>query len=254
MSDTKSKYLSNESYEVWLTVLSNKFAGDHETTKKIALDTLGNISEISFNSKSRVTWDSILSNVQIKEKLDLLLTNAIREVGGSSIELEGLKSNMVFLEPVNLNSDSKTITANGFTDILILYAPEDLEAGTEIRKQLNIFKLTGQARLLDFNDIKSGNREEEEQKMLQDADIVLPVISSSFFITNYLVYVDAHVQAGKRMVPVLVKNCLWQRIKLLARFVTVPKDGRFIYEYDPKDEGYVQVAEAIDAILNSLQK
>lgn len=251
------KYLSSGDYDRILYALANKFAGEQESTKNIARETLGYIGSVRFEPRADHTWDSILSLADEQDKILLLLDNAIKEAGGS-VQLEQLKKE---LETIRLSLNYTTVrpieTAMpqpGLPEILMVYSDEDAVDYKELKKHFKIMEREQLLVLRDFQSLPEENKTEQEEKLLASARMVLFLLSPGFFAGEYVEHARKLAGQDKPMIPVLLKSCLWKRVKVLAGRLPVPRDEQFISGYSIKDKGYMEVAEAVMSILDQQKK
>ncbi len=92
------------------------------------------------------------------------------------------------------------------------------------------------------------------EERLDSAEVVLLLVSPDFLASDYCYEVEMtramqRDSAGTaRVIPVIVRYCAWKQMPF-GRLNAVPRDGRPITSFDDRDEGYLEVVEAVgDAI------
>lgn len=195
-------------------------------------------------------WDSILSQAEEENKVIELMIRADQQFGGNAA-LANYKTELETGAPFE---STLQVGANGYKNnppvMLIMYDKENAEVCAELKKQFRVFE--SDLKVIDFEtDIHEGNRKKAEQELLQEADIIVPVISPDFFNpgNEYLLYLRSVIESEKKVVPVLLVRCLYSRVKILKDFITLPRYGKFISEYENQEEGFADVADGIAKLL-----
>lgn len=250
------KYLRSEDYNRVLHTLANKFAGEHQDTINIARKTLVDVSAVTFEPRADHTWDSILSIADEQDKILLLLDNAIEAVDGS-LELEALKEelktqiealkhslNYITVQPVAAQPAQE-----GLPEVLMIYSDDDEAECNELKKQFKVLEYTGLAVLRDFRNITGNDKPVQEEQLLGRACVVLFILSPGFFAGDHISYIRQRAGTGKIMIPVLLKPCLWERVKMIAGLLPIPRDGKFLNTYPNKEAGYAEVAQDVWLVL-----
>jgi hypothetical protein len=92
---------------------------------------------------------------------------------------------------------------------------------------------------------------------LQTARIILLLISADFLHSDYCYDVELkqamqrHAAGLARVVPVILRPCDWQSSPF-AKFQVLPKDGKPLIQWSPRDTGYVNVTTGLRRIIEEL--
>jgi hypothetical protein len=100
---------------------------------------------------------------------------------------------------------------------------------------------------------------------LDESEIVLALFSSDFFASNYcmreldraLKHLEKLiVPAGKveKVIPVILRPCMWQAKPRLAGFIALPTDGKPVTGWRDLDEGFYNVACGILKVAKEIRK
>ena len=87
------------------------------------------------------------------------------------------------------------------------------------------------------------------------SELILLCISASFWASNYIrtkEYEHAkqrHEKGTATIVPVIMRDCLWQADKFLASLSAVPLYGKPIQTWTPQDNGLADACKRIDALV-----
>ena len=248
-----SQFLKSESFDEMQAVLAKQFI-DKDESKIVASQAKLDVTKIAFSDKAFNCWDSILSQAEIENKVGDLLKSAIRQSGGND-SLEKYKRDV---ESGNVFEPDLFIRNNGYKNsppvMLMIYHERNEQKCNDLMKQFYIPEhVNEEIRIKTFRrDILLGVIEAAEVALLEEADIIVPIISPDFFDPQkkYLTYVRTAIEQNKTVVPVLLEKCLYSRIKVLKDYLTLPISGRFISEYDNEELGFAEVAEGIQNILS----
>lgn len=143
--------------------------------------------------------------------------------------------------------------------ILLCYSDEDRDMVGDLKKHLRPLEYCKLITLWDHSNITPGaNREQEINKHLDEAQIILPLVSSSFLANEYWYsvaeramvlyeYREAHV------IPVILRDVIWE-ITPLYKLRPLPDDGRSIADWGKRgigmrDKGYKNVAIGIFKVI-----
>lgn len=133
--------------------------------------------------------------------------------------------------------------------ILLITDPEDTTAIKGLFSQLRIIPMSLPVTIANMNQVAvGGNREDDQLVLVGKSCIVLLLLTSNFFVNednNCLELAFAAKEMGKRVIPVLIKECLYKRIKFLEGIVPLPRNGSFISSAENKDQAEYNVSEEI---------
>lgn len=136
-------------------------------------------------------------------------------------------------------------------EIFISYAHDNLNDREELIKHLTVLKRQGLISDWSDKELKAGDDWDQVIKnKLDDADIVLFLVSSEFLASDYINNIEVEETIKKyhentvQVFPVILNNCMWQQTKLNS-FQAVPSDeGRLkpISEWADKNKAYYTVS------------
>ena len=97
----------------------------------------------------------------------------------------------------------------------------------------------------------------EISQYLEEADIVLLLVSADFLNSDYCYEVEMsralerHEQGEARVIPVILRPCDWKRAPF-GKLLAVPRDGKPVTKYPNQDDALLEVVEAISAAATEL--
>jgi hypothetical protein len=142
--------------------------------------------------------------------------------------------------------------------LFLSYAHEDSNVAAELRKHLA--PLRHDMVVSDWYDhdlVAGSNWDKEMQRQLENSALVLVLISSDFLASSYaygkeLVHaIDLHKRGLLRVIPVIVRNSLWQRLPL-AELHVLPEGGRPISSWENRDDAFVSVVSGVERAAREL--
>ena len=93
---------------------------------------------------------------------------------------------------------------------------------------------------------------------IDDADIVLLLVSSSFIASHYCYAVEMnramerHAKGDARVIPIILRPCQWQQPPI-GKLQALPKDGKPITEWDNQDVAFLDVANGIEKVAQEIR-
>ncbi len=94
------------------------------------------------------------------------------------------------------------------------------------------------------------------QKAMNDCDIAILLVSQHFLGSQFIQKVEVprllrkRMRQGLRVVPIIVRPCLWQSEPVLKRLQALPKDGKPIISFPKgngkRDQVWTDIAKAIE--------
>jgi len=217
------------------------------------------VGEANLQGTGYNMWDSVLSLAEKKGKLDTLLTVLLREYDQRPILLElqqAINDGSAFIEKLEWSEFIKNRAGRAAKTYLV-YDLDDLTVVRSLKSQLNILKLNGTITIFDMHQDSKGSQDIQKTRLenLGDADIVLLMLTKNFFqneTNGCLPLAFTAFDMRKRVVPVLLSNCLYNRIILLSEIVPLPKNGVFVNKWASKDEALMVIAEGVEEIAQKL--
>ncbi len=140
--------------------------------------------------------------------------------------------------------------------VLLCYDKEDARKVRHLRNHLSLLEQNGIISILDYGDIAPGSdREQEMNKSLDEAQVILLLISSSFLGSKYPYKIEMqeaikkHEQKKARVIPILLSPVHWEEPPI-ANLQPLPDSARPIARWRPQAEGYKNVAEGIKRVVD----
>lgn len=147
-------------------------------------------------------------------------------------------------------------------NIFIVYAREDADALHELQTQFIPIARSEILHVWYDGKILPGQHWDTEIKThLQNADIILLLISKHFFASEYIQATElrealARHEAGKSVVvPVIVRPCIWQEAFGVSRIQALPVGAQPIYSsaWNDPEEAMVNVVEGVKKVAEKLR-
>lgn len=145
-------------------------------------------------------------------------------------------------------------------DVFCSYAHED-EAKLDLLKvHLSVLRRSGLIRLWYDRDIGAGQElDVEVQRHLEQADLILLLVSPSFLASNYCYdregqrALERHHDGSARVLPIILEFCDWLHTPF-AKLRATPLDGTPISDFQNLHKAYFQITSDIRAAAESLEK
>ena len=142
--------------------------------------------------------------------------------------------------------------------VFISYSHKDEEFREEMVKHLVMLQRQGIVGVWHDRKIGAGkdiHREIDEH--LEAADIILLLVSVDF-LASYYCYekemaraMERHWEGTARVVPVILRACDWKSATF-GKLKGIPKDGKPIAKFAYRDEGFLEVTQAIRDVATEL--
>jgi hypothetical protein len=167
------------------------------------------------------------------------------------------KTILHFIEETPFPQNYEPITRPINVCILCADMEEDLGLLRQFLSSLTPLKQQGVIQTWHVNEIKAGAGVLEEiARQVEQADIILPLMSSDFFAGERFEEVNKLVQEWDRrrdgvVIPVLLRACDWQETPY-ARFRVLPEKGLAITSWGNRDEAFTDVIRGIRQVVNQL--
>jgi len=142
--------------------------------------------------------------------------------------------------------------------IFISYSHKDEEWKDRLVTHLKVLEMEGYCSLWDDRKIKVGNDWLPDiKKALNEAQIIIMMISADFLISGFIrgtevpQALERRQNEGVRVIPVVVKPCVWKRVDWLASIQLFPKDGKALSTKEDHqiDEDLAELADIIASVL-----
>ena len=139
----------------------------------------------------------------------------------------------------------------GPVTVFFSYSHKDESFRDELSRHLKLLERTGLIKGWHDRRIAPGeNWAEEIDEHLYTADIILLLLSSDFFASDYCYELEAPVALKRHnlnaagAVPVVLRPVVWQQSPLVA-LQALPTDAKPVITWEPIDSAYVNVCEGI---------
>jgi hypothetical protein len=143
--------------------------------------------------------------------------------------------------------------------IFFSYSHTDESLRDELEKHLSILKRQGLIETWHDRRIDSGGDFSREiSSHLEDADIILLLVSSDFLASDYCYDIemkramDRHERGEAVVIPVILRPCSWHSA-LFGKLLAATKDGRAITKFPTLDDGFLEVTSAIERAVKNIQ-
>ncbi len=113
-------------------------------------------------------------------------------------------------------------------------------------------------------DIPPGDEWDLEiDERIRSADIILLIVSPSFLASKYIrekelkIALERHEAGEARVIPVILEECLWERravFKGFSKLQALPKNAKPVRSWAPQSDGWYDVAEKLEEIVEDLNK
>lgn len=149
------------------------------------------------------------------------------------------------------NEVSKLASSFDTDNVYISYSDEDIAEMNKLLRTLKPLRITNpKLNIWHRGMVTEGNILEQVKERLQNANIVLPLVSAGYFNDEGVVFEeltmmqDLHRQNKIEVTPIILKPCIWNEIPFFRELAIVPDDGSPIVGSDNEDEAYRTVAAA----------
>jgi hypothetical protein len=149
------------------------------------------------------------------------------------------------------NGKSESLSNNQGILLFCSYSHKDEEYKETLNNHLSALKRQGYIKVWHDRLITAGEEWEDTiDKNLEDASVVLLLISSDFLASDYCYSkemtraLERHKLKDAVVIPIIVRPVDWQQAPF-AKLQAIPKDGRAITLWDNEDEAWSLVAKEI---------
>lgn len=153
-----------------------------------------------------------------------------------------------------------TPRGEGPVKIFLAYAPDpdDRAGGEELRKSLALLLHLKRVEVFDQQKSPAGNRQAALARALSESEIILLLLSSNFLsgLECLGVQQDAYelyLQNRAAVIPVLYNPCEWKELDI-GRLQALPRNGRFITQWENDDEAYAKISREISELAKGIRE
>ncbi len=139
--------------------------------------------------------------------------------------------------------------------ILLCYAHQDERMVSQLKDHLSVLERNGLIALWDYGNITPGAEWEQEiNKHLDEAQIILLLISRSFLASNYGYTVEMqraierHESKEACVIPVILRPVHWKEPPI-DKLRALPDRDKPISKWPDRDEGFENVADGIIKVI-----
>ncbi|WP_040617947.1 toll/interleukin-1 receptor domain-containing protein [Roseovarius nubinhibens] len=139
--------------------------------------------------------------------------------------------------------------------VFFSYSHADEELADMLQKHLAAMKNNGLITTWHDRCIRAGDEFGHEiDKNLNDADVILLLISSDFIASRYCYEIEMaraierHEAKEARVIPVILRPCDWHDTPF-GKLLAAPRDGKPIRKWPDLDEAFLDVVNAIKASI-----
>ncbi len=136
-------------------------------------------------------------------------------------------------------------------NIFISFAKKDESMLHQLMEHLSVLKKNNSANIWHQGMVGAGEEiEEEVEKEIQNADLVLLLVSSNYLASDDFENVVNHLEKLPKVktIPILLRACVWQEDKFLKKRKILPSDGYPIFDSRQSktpDESYFEIVRVI---------
>ncbi len=139
--------------------------------------------------------------------------------------------------------------------VLLCYAHQDERMVRQLKNHLSSLEHNGLIALWDDGNISPGAEWEQElNKHLDEAQMILLLISSSFLGSNYYYKIEMqeaikrHERKEARVIPIILRSVHW-REPPIDKLQALPDQAKPISRWTTQDEGFENVADGIAKVI-----
>lgn len=144
--------------------------------------------------------------------------------------------------------------------IFISYSRKDQKYKEDLVEFLAPMRRRGIIESWSDTDLEHGAKWEEQLlKELDDADIVVLLVSPSFYNSDYIhdkelpKVLEKYEEEGIAVVPVLIRPSPFKNTEL-STFTALPPDAKPVSEYASKDKAWMEVTKGLTRVIQRIQK
>src|SRR5262245_26207790 len=138
------------------------------------------------------------------------------------------------------------------------YSHRDSDLRDELEVHLAALKREGVLEMWHDRRIDVGKEFDNEiSHYLEDADIILLLISPYFIASDYCYEIEMtramerHKTGKARVIPVILEPCDWEKLPF-GKLLVIPTDGKAISKFPNKHDGFLQITRAIRKAAENL--
>lgn len=145
--------------------------------------------------------------------------------------------------------------------IFIIYAREDESFKTSLLKAFKPLHRSGKIEIFHDGLIKPGERWEDAiLKNLHTAHIILPLVSTDFFDSEFIhevefkKAVDRYNKGETNIIPIILKHCGWRYDPIISTLQVLPKDGKPVVTWAYHEEAWEQILDTVHEVTEKTKE
>jgi hypothetical protein len=141
--------------------------------------------------------------------------------------------------------------------VFISYSHKDENIVTQIVEHLKVLERFGNIEIWHDRNIIAGDLwREKVENALKKANIALFMVSKSFLNSQFCQDIEVRKLLQRygpgypRIVPIIIRSCIWKADPVISRFEVLPKDGKPVASFrgDTRDAVITDICEVISAM------
>jgi hypothetical protein len=189
---------------------------------------------------------------RLKRQL-LKLANAINGRMSAQAELEPPTAGDTFAPPF------PKPRGEGPVNLLLLYAQEDQDGAEELKKSMALLRYLKRIELFAQHEVPHGKREAALKTALEEAEIVLLLISNEFLASAECLQLQEQAyrlqqQNRLALVPILYGPAAHLDQLPIGQLQALPRDGQPISAWPDEDAAYAGISRELGQLVDSIRQ
>ena len=139
--------------------------------------------------------------------------------------------------------------------LFISYSKKDIAYLNDFKKHLSPLIHNNDLITWDDKNIIPGEEWDERiVRELNEADIIIFLVSADFLATDYILNKEVktailrHERKDTRVIPVIIRKCMWKEMEF-SKLNALPRKGKSVKSYNDTDMAWCEVVEEIKLVL-----
>ena len=193
-----------------------------------------------------------------KGKQALRLTEPIQNPKPGGVPAPDVATSSGSAQPAAAQQVAASPKTTGPIRLFYSYSHQDEELRKELENHLSLLRRKGL--IAGWHDRMIGAGEEWKgaiDKNLEEAQVILLLVSSSFLASDYCWDVDTkraierHDRGEAGVIPVILRPCDWHGAPF-GKIQALPRDGKAVTSWDNRDEAFTDVALGIRRAVEAI--
>ena len=210
-----------------------------------------------------------VANIAIEHKELLALEAAgekevVRYAGGQVVR-DSVTEMLNRVDPKGFRHEPpERVAGKRLPELFYSYAHEDERHLNQLQKHLNVLVIDRLMSAWYDRDIPPGDEWDRKiDERIRSADIILLIVSPSFLASEYIrekklkIALERREAGEARVIPVILEECLWKKravFKGFSKLQALPKNAKPVRSWAPQRNGWYDVAEKLEEIVEDLNK